>query len=449
MWLFEAAAVAAPVYTPLIGQLTSRPPNVLVILADDLGTDNLSTWGEDPAAPATPHLDALAAQGVRFRNAYAYPVCSPTRAALLTGRYALRTGMGAIIPWGGRYELPLDEVTLAELLDRGPVDYATTAIGKWHLSGPRTPNAYRHPNLQGFDHYAGTIHNLYFEDDEGGGDDASNYFSYDRVVDGALTRSTTYATVQQTDDALAAIRSMPEPWFLYLAYNAVHSPFHVPPGSGLPASASIPDKDDAMVRDLDAAVGRVLDGLGEQRARTVVVFLGDNGTPHEAVTPPFDPDHAKGTIFEGGTNVPLIVSGPGVGRPGAVTDALVHVVDVVPTIAKLSGVDPAKAGRALDGVDFVDVLKNPDAPGQRRFVYTERMSPAGPPPWRQHWRAVRDARYKLVIDPAGDETFYDLQGRFDDGPGRDPSELSGEEIARYRALKAELQRVTTATPYGG
>ena len=122
---------------------------------------------------------------------------------------------------------------------------------------------------------------------------------------------------------------------------------------------------------------------------------------------------------------------------------------VLPTIAKLSGVDPAKTGRALDGVDFVDVLKDPSSPGKRRFVYTERMSPAGPPPWRQQWRAVRDDRYKLVIGPDGDETFYDLQGRFDDGPGRDPSALSGDEIARYRALKAELQRVTTATPYGG
>lgn len=447
MWsLVASGAFAAPVYTPLIGELTARPPNVLVVLADDLGTDNVSAWGEDPNAPRTPNLDALAAQGVRFRNAYAYPVCSPTRAALLTGRLALRTGMGAIIPWTGTYELPLEENTLPEILDLGPVDYASTAIGKWHLSGPDTPSAWRHPNLQGFDHYAGTIHNLYFEEDASAG--TSNYFSFDRVVDGERSRSTRYATHQQTDDAIEAARTMREPWVLYVAYNAVHSPFHVPPGSGLPAGAPVPQRYDAMVRDLDAEVGRLLNGLGEQRARTIVVFLGDNGTPHEAVTPPFDPDHAKGTIYEGGTNVPLIVAGPGVGRPGATSDALVHVVDVLPTVARLVGVDPGRTGRTVDGVDFAEVLKDPSSPGRRRFVYTERMSPAGPPPWRQHWRAVRDERYKLVIGPNGDETFYDLQGRFDDGPGRDPSALAEDEIARYRALKAELERVVASAAYG-
>jgi arylsulfatase A-like enzyme len=446
MWLLGASAIAAPVYTPLIGELTQRPPNVLVIVADDLGTDNVRGYGEDPQAPATPQLDALAAQGVRFRNAYGYPVCSPTRAALLTGRYALRTGMGAIVPWQGRYELPLEEVTLAELLDRGSVDYATTAIGKWHLSGPRTPNAYRHPNLQGFDHYAGPIHNLYFEEEATSG--TSDYSSYDRVVDGVLSRSETYATRQQTDDALAAVRTLPEPWFVYVAYNAVHSPFHLPPGADVPAGASTPQKYDAMVRDLDAEVGRLLAGLSDKRARTIVVFVGDNGTPHEAVTPPFDPEHAKGSIYEGGTNVPLIVSGPGVGRPGVTTDALVHVVDVLPTVARLAGIDPAEAGRPLDGVDFVDVLKEPTSSGRRRFVYTERMSPAGPPPWRGHWKAVRDERYKLVVGPDGAGTFYDLQGRFDDGPGRDPASLTGDERTRYQALRAELERVVDVTPYG-
>lgn len=435
MWFPLSAASAIP-YTPVISDLTSSPPNVLVIVADDLGVDNVAVYGEDPEAPATPNLDRLAAHGVWFRNAYAYPICSPTRAAILTGRTARRTGMGAIVEWNDTYELPLAEVTLPELLDLGgDDDWSTTAIGKWHLSAPKTPNGYDHPNLQGFDHYKGAIHNLYFEDDPENG--KNDYFHYDYVVDGKVSRSDTYATQQQTDDALEAMRTLEEPWFLYVAYNAVHTPFHIPPDSNLPEHVPPPKKFDAMVHNLDTEIGRLLAGLGDRGQRTLVVFVGDNGTPGQAITPPFQKDHGKTTIYEGGTNVPLIVAGPGVTGRGE-SAALVHVVDLLPTIARLVGVDPKATGRPLDGVSFAGVLKDPASAGQRKFVYTERMSPAGPPPWRGEWRAVRDDRYKLIVDPEGKETFYDLQGRFDDGPPRDPTSLTGDEKSRYDALKAEL-----------
>jgi arylsulfatase A-like enzyme len=452
MWpLPFSAASGAPLYTDVVSELTADPPNVLIILADDFGTDNVAVYGEAPDAPRTPNLDALAGQGVRFRNAYGYPICSPTRAALLTGRLARRTGMGAIVEWNDTFELPLEEVTIAEFLDSGPYDYATTAIGKWHLSGPDTPNAFRHPNLQGFDHYAGPIHNLYFEDDsqkEKRDGQRSDYYSFDRVVDGELGRSSTYATHQQTDDALDAIRTMPEPWFLYVAYNAVHSPFQPPPDAGLPPNAPVPVKYDAMVRDLDTQIGRLLAGLEGKRQRTIVVFLGDNGTPKEAITPPFDPKRGKTTIYEGGTNVPLIVAGPGVTARGASADALVHVVDVLPTLARLTGLDPRNVGARLDGVSFAEVLREPTSPGGRKFVYTERMSPAGPPPWTGQWSAVRDERYKLVKSPDGEIRFFDLQGRNDDGPARERSELPDDERARFDALLAELERAVEKTPYG-
>jgi arylsulfatase B len=321
-WLLASQAQAAPLYTNVVSELTSTSPNVLVILADDIGTDNIRVYGEADDAPRTPNIDALAAQGVRFRNAYANPVCSPTRAALLTGRYARRTGLGAIVGWTDTTELALEEVTLAEFLDEGPFDYSTAAIGKWHLSGPQTPNAFDHPNLQGFDSFAGTIHNLYFEDEsqeEKRDGEPSDYFHYDRVVDGVLTRSDRYATRQQTDDALEAIHTLEEPWFVYLAYNAAHSPFQAPPGSELGPRASDVQRYDATIEEMDTQIGRLLDGLESKRQRTIVIFLADNGTPKEVVTAPYLPKHAKATLYEGGTNVPLIVAGPGVTQRGVTT----------------------------------------------------------------------------------------------------------------------------------
>ena len=412
-------------------------PNVLLIVADDVGTDKLAAYREHPRTPRTPRLDALAAQGILFRNAYATPLCSSTRAALLTGRHGRRNGVGALVRGDGKWELPLEEVTLAELLERGGADYASAAIGKWHLSGPHTASALRHPNLQGFEHFAGVIQNLYFD----GAPEASNYFHYHKIVDGVFTQVDEYATTVTTDDALAALARMPEPWFLYVAYNAAHAPLHVPPGSDLPAGAPKSALYDAMVENLDQEIGRLLDGIpAEPRRRTLVVFLGDNGTDPNAILPPRDPEQGKATLYEGGINVPLLVAGPGVTRPGTVSNALVHVVDVLPTVAELAGIDPALTGKALDGRSFARVLSEPSSPGPRRFVYSERFEPLGPGPYRVDWRAVRDERYKL-IELAGKQWFYDLHGRFDDGPARKPSALKGAERRRLEILQAELERV--------
>lgn len=444
MWLLAAALAAegppaAPEPPAPPAPPAAAPTNVLVIVADDVGTDKIASYREHPNPPATPVIDSLAAQGVRFRNAYAYPLCSPTRAAILTGRYGRRNGLGVIIPWNGTWELPLAEVTIPELLDRSGTDWATAAIGKWHLSGPRTANGYHHPNLQGFDHAAGSINNLYFDDEETAAKGDTDYFRWEKNVDGVPSVVTTYATATTTDDALAWVGAARTPWFLYVAYNAAHAPFHAPPNSRVSDADPAPVKYGAMVEDLDREIGRLLAGLPPgQRERTLVVFVGDNGTPKGVTTPPRPPSHGKGTLYEGGTNVPLVIAGPGV-FAGASTDALVHVVDLLPTIAEWVGVDPALTGAPVDGTSFAEVLRRPASPGARRFVVTEKFGPAGRPPYRGDQRAVRDDRYKLVVGPEG-EAFYDLQGRDDDGPARFPESLGPGERERYEALKAELAR---------
>jgi arylsulfatase A-like enzyme len=420
--LFSALAASA-----------AEPRSFIVIVADDVGTDKVGVYGESPKAPPTPNIDALGASGVWFRNAYVSPVCSSSRALLLTGRYGRRTGLGGIIEGGGDYELPLSEVTLPEALDRGPGDWSSGAFGKWHLSGLNTPNAYRHPQLQGFDRARGSLSNVANNQLVPG----ATYSRWEKNVDGRPEVSTTYATTDTTDEAITALQELRAPYFLWVAYNAAHEPFHWPPATTSEKGRGPAAQHDALVTSLDREVGRLLRALtDEQRATTTIVFISDNGTPGDAVRAPFDPDHAKGTLYEGGTNVPLIVAGAGVTGRGE-SDALVHGVDLLPTVLDLAGV--SADGLVLDGVSFAPLLANPRGPSVRQFVFTERFRPNGPPAERVRVDevAIRDERYKLVrFEENGRWVRFDLKGRSDDG---EPLKKSVAE-ARFAALEAELER---------
>ena len=195
---------AAPAQT-----LRTGPPNILLIVADDLGVDMVGAYGEAPAPPCTPNIDALAAGGMLFRNAWANPICSPTRSAILTGRHAFRTGVGDLVD-PDEPGLTLGELTIPELL----TGYASSCTGKWHLGGSL---GFLHPNLSGFGHYAGTLHGQ-----------IPTYSLWPKVIDGQPLVGFGYATTDTTDDAITALQTMPEPWFLYVAYQAPHAPLHEP-----------------------------------------------------------------------------------------------------------------------------------------------------------------------------------------------------------------------------
>jgi len=298
------------------------PDNILVILADDLGVDLVGAYAEGADLPPTPNVDGLAADGVLFRNAWSDPVCSPTRATILTGQYGFRTRVGfgvdfeALEP--GVDALSRTELTIPEMLDAFTDGaYAHSAFGKWHL-GTSGVGDLASPNEAGFSHYAGALSN--FEPPEG-------YYDWTRVEDGVATPETSYATTVNVDDALAWIATAPEPWFCYLAFNAPHSPFEVPPAALHTVDVSsgttrVVAK--AMVEAMDTEIGRLLAGIS---ATTTVIFLGDNGTSPGVVFPPFTPDKAKGTLFEGGINVPLIVRSPVVTVPGSESQALVNTTE--------------------------------------------------------------------------------------------------------------------------
>jgi arylsulfatase A-like enzyme len=413
-------------------------PNLLVIVLDDVGTDSVGTWHEHPDAPPTPTIDGLAAQGVLFRNAWSTPACAPTRATIMTGRHGRRTGIGSgLPPWTSTWGLQLDEVTLAEAVDLGPVDHATVAAGKWHLSGPSVGGP-RHPTEQGFDHFDGSLGNLLPNQASDGRE--QDYYDWEHDVDGVMGRSHTWAPTVAIDAALATIRSAAGPWLAYVALQSAHTPYEAPPPELLDEPVA-EDADDvtlfrAMVRASDRELGRLLDKV--DLATTTVVLLGDNGTPPEVTTPPFVPALAKETVAEGGVGVPFLIAGYGVEAPGSETAVPVHTTDILPTLTELAGVDPA-ALPVLDGISLVPWMVDPAAPAAREAIYTEWFLPDGTGPYEAWQAAVRDERWKLARDQDGGELFFDLRGvdeEVEDLLKR--SSLDAEQQAALSRLRAFL-----------
>ena len=413
--------------------------NTLLILADDVGVDMIGAYKEGTSPPPTPNIDKLAANGVLFRNAYANPICSPTRATIHTGRYSFRTGVGAVVSYGRGRPLQLDEFTLPELLDRG--GYAHALIGKWHLGDARN-GGYRGPNLAGWSYYAGHTWNIKAPE---------TYYSWRKVVNGKASTSKVYATTDNVDEAIGWIKAQKKNWLCHLSFNSAHAPFHAPPQrlhtyklqAKDPKSQPIPFYK-AMVQAIDTEIGRLLRSIpAATLAQTNILFVGDNGTPGKVSEPPFINSHAKTTLYEGGVNVPWIVSGPAVKSPGREVDHLVATVDLYPTIAEFSGIDARKAvprSIPLDGFSIVPYLRNPAQKPLRSTVYMERFNGANASAKKDGW-AIRDQDHKLIRkDGNGLESFFDL--------ANDPFEkvnligkLNAKQKSAYDALKAEVARL--------
>jgi len=246
-----------------------------------------------------------------------------------------------------------------------------------------------------------------------------------------------------------------------VAFNAPHTPLHLPPPElhripGLTEESPDVDKYHAMIEAMDTEIGRLLASMdADTLARTTIVFVGDNGTPGTAILPPLSGEHCKGTLYEGGVNVPLIVVSPLVGSPGSESDALVHTADIFATVADLAGVpldsleDPEGERLRVDGISLLPYLVDPRAPSRREFLYLEQFGPSGPPPYRDDRRAVRDARYKLVRRDDGPEELFDLQGRFDDGPNLLAGTLDERQAAAHARLSAELDRLEAEIVFEG
>ena len=428
--LFTALVALAPQTSqlpqrPWVSQAPSGSPNIVLVVADDFGVDLVGAYGEGSSPPCTPTIDALASGGMLFRNAWANPTCSPTRAALLTGRYGFRTGIGSPLT-NMEPGLPPSEITVPTML----AGYDSTCVGKWHLGGNLGP---LHPNLVGFANFAGSLPGQ-----------VQSYSQWTKNVNGQPQPSMTYATTDTANGAITAIQTMSPPWFLMVSFNAPHTPYHEPPASvcapracgevwcgNLPFNPTNRELGKAMVEAMDAELGRVIAALDAVDPDAWVFFLGDNGTAAQMAEPPYAPNKVKGTPYEGGLNVPLIVRGPTVAA-GAECAGLVGVTDLFATFAELAGVPST----AEDSVSIVPYFSAPSL-SLRDTVYSESFVQNGGPPFGVHRRAVRNARYKLIRQTGAPDELYDL--------ALDPFEtanllpnLSAVEQAAFDALEAEL-----------
>ncbi len=432
--------------SPFAASWAPRATNVLVVVLDDVGTEALRLYGEEPEGARTPTLAALAAEGVLFRNAYTAPTCSPARAALLTGRYARRTGVGDAISTDSTWRLSHEEMTIPEMLRRSRRPWRTAALGKWHLAGRGATDWGRDALDQGFQTHRGAPANLFTY---GTGLQDASYTKYEKLVDGALSVHTVYATTDTVNDALDVIGGMGEPWLTWVAFHGAHSPFHVPPDRlvrrQISDDAPRIDQFRGMVTAVDTELGRLLRRMDpDVLSRTLIVVLGDNGTDGRVVPPPIHGREAKFTLYEAGTRVPFVVSGAGVGARGSETRALVHAVDLLPTVAQVAGVDTAALRVDLDGHSLLPLLSRPSGPGPRSVLVTERFTPNGSGPWSEQGIAVRDRRYKLMeIREEGKTTetyLFDLKGRTTDGPNLLDAPLDDRATQALPALQKAMKR---------
>ncbi len=402
-------------------------PNIVVILADDLGYADISVHGCTDIA--TPNIDRLAHTGVRCTDGYVtHPYCSPTRAGLITGRYQQRFGNEnnpAYDPLNPFLGLHREEPTIADRLKQA--GYRSAVIGKWHL-GAAAPF---HPTRRGFDYFYGFL---------GGGHD---YFRVDLrqpllggyflpleengrpvVFDGYLTDALTDAAVRFIE------RHRDEPFFLYVAYNAPHTPLQAPE-KYLKQTQGIDDRKRrvyaAMVVGLDAGVGRILDALERTglRRRTVVFFLSDNGgIPRTSGSSNRPLRGRKGMLYEGGIRVPFLVSWPGTLPEGRTYERPVSCLDIAATAAELAGLNrQQRAG--LEGVNLVPYFRGEKEGDPHEALFWRT---AGGRQW-----AVRAGRWKL-LKPSADRPveLYDLAA--DIGESQDLAGDKPEVVARLRSL---------------
>jgi arylsulfatase A-like enzyme len=394
-------------------------PNVVLILADDLGINDLRCYGRKDHN--TPHLDALAKQGMRFTTAYvAQPICSPSRAALMTGKHPARLRITTYIPGRPdaksqkllhpkmRMQLPLEEKTLAEYLKEA--GYSTACVGKWHLGGKGFT-----PDKQGFDVVADAKANTSPSDSEGG-----------------------KGEYELTNKALAFVeKNRDKPFFLYLAHNNPHIPLAAKPEVVKKNKDAFNPVYAACIETLDDSVGLLLKKLDELKLRdkTIVIFTSDNGGVHVPELKEDAPTHntpyraGKGFLYEGGLRVPLIVRWPKKIEAGSVSDVPVVNTDFVPTLLELCG---QKAPKGIDGVSFAPLLLGKGKPKTRTlFWHSPHYNNQGGRPCG----AVRRGNWKMIEHyDIGTIELYNLES--DAGELQDKSP---DEAQRVKALRELLR----------
>ncbi len=387
-----------------------KKPNIILIVADDQGWGDLSHHGNSNLK--TPNIDSIAHRGATFDRFFVSPVCSPTRAEVLTGRYAVRGGVYSTSAGGER--LDLDETTVADLLRSA--GYRTAAFGKWH-NGMQYPY---HPNGRGFEEFYGFCSGHW-----------GHYFSPMLEHNGAITRGTGYLTDDFTNRAMAFMEEhRDEPFFIYLPYNTPHSPMQVPDRWGQPMMEADlqmyhrdPEKEDtlftkaalAMCENIDWNVGRLTEKLKalDLTKETIFIYMSDNGPNSWRWNG--DMKGRKGSTDEGGVRSPLFIQWPGTIKPGQVVPQIASGIDLLPTLLDLAGV-PFQAGN-LDGISLKKYLLSDDSTSPDRYL-------------ANHWggrTSVRSQYFRLDHE----DQLFDM--RSDPGQRKD---ISSDSTGVWQSMKA-------------
>ena len=380
--------------------------NVILIIADDLGSDYCGFYENHVDTASMPNVRKLLNRGVRFRYVWSNPLCSPTRAGILTGRYSFRTGVGDVVA-AGSPEIDTAEITIPRLLKKFSSNkIATASLGKWHLSAPK-PAQLKYPNIMGYDYYAGNFLGQ-----------LTNYYSWTKIVNGVSGTSNVYATIEETNDAINWIKTQKnQPFFLWLAYNAPHSPYHLPPagmysdktltGTAADITANPKGYFKAMTEALDNQIGRLFDTLKAQQLwdNTDIIFIGDNGDDPQVNQ---GTNSSKGSIYQDGITVPMIIAVPSVVNPNRVSTELVNTADIFSTVLDLFG-DTAWSknipqNKPVDSRSMMPILKNQNVK-MRDWIFTEifKATPAS-----GDGKTMRNATHKLLDFDNGTQKFFKI-----------------------------------------
>ena len=367
---------------------TSNTPNILFIIADDLGKDAINGYTEGSVKPTTPNIDAIRNSGLTFTNFWANPMCSPTRASIITGKYGYRTGVK-----NAGDVLNSSETSLQKYIsDNTNKKYASALVGKWHLSGSNTSF---NPESFGIDYYTGLIRGS-----------LDNYYQWSLSEDGKSSTNTNYSTQAFTDLAINWVNAQSKPWFLWLAYNAPHTPFHVPP-TEMHHQGNLPTYITGMnatpyfmaaIEAMDYQIGRLLSSIPqEERQNTIIIFIGDNGTVNQVAQSPYSSSKVKSTLYQGGINVPMFISGKGVSRTGKETN-LINSTDLFATISEIAGINLTQY---QDSKSFKSLFTQSSV--IRKYQYSE-MNDGTTDAW-----AISNGIYKLIVNKSGNKEFYNLE----------------------------------------
>jgi len=422
--------------------------NVVLIIADDLGTDYFG-FNEDHADTVdVPNIRRLLSKGVRFKNFMTNPVCSATRTSILTGRYSFRTGVGGIVGGtGGSNEIDTAEMTIPRQLNYYNPTIAKADIGKWHLNTGAPAAHFFYPNLMGYNRFEGPFIGQ-----------LPSYTNWTKITNGVAAPCTNYATSENVNNAVSWLKTInsTQSFFLWLAFNAPHEPLHLPPAglhhyttlSGTPGNINTQPKEyfKAMIQAMDHEMGRLFDTL--QRLNrldsTDIIFIGDNGNTARTAQIA-DLTKAKGTVYQYGVHTPLLIAGPSVVNPNRSSDALVNSVDLFATINELMGNFnwPAHTpiAKPVDSKSILPIIKN-QSNVIRPWSFCEIFKLTTD---SSDGKGIRNAAYKLIRFDYLKEEFYNLSIDPFESVNLLDTSMSAVDITNYNYLCNELSTLTGST----